>query len=145
MAAKGNQHELLKNSLMRFWAKRLREDYVFATETTFRMTPDTFLEPDFVFYPPAETVVNLRPGNALLVVEIANSSLGYDLGRKAKLYAQFGIAELWVINAVTFETHMHTQPADGRYGEVRKLAGDATLHVSFAPEIDVVLRELKLL
>ena len=144
MSPKGNQHELLKNSLSRFWAKRLRDDYVFATETTFRITPDTFLEPDFIFYPTADTVVNLRPGNSLLVVEIANSSLGYDLGRKAMLYAQFGIRELWVVNALNFETHVHAVPGAEGYAKVAKVTGDEILHVDFAPELDVRLRDLKL-
>ena len=144
MSPKGNQHELLKNSLSRFWAKRLEDTYVFATETTFRITPDTFLEPDFVFYRTADTVVNLRPETALLVVEIANSSLGYDLGRKASLYAQFGINELWVINAITFETHIHRNPTASQYSEVRKVASSEVLHAAFAPELDVKLQELKL-
>jgi Uma2 family endonuclease len=144
MSPKGNQHEILKASLNRLWAKRLKDDYAFVTETTFRITPDTFLEPDFVFYRTADTVVNLKPETALLVVEIANSSLGYDLGRKASLYAQSGIAELWVINAVTFETHIHTNPGPSQYAEVRSVAGDEVLHANFAPELDVRLTELKL-
>jgi Uma2 family endonuclease len=44
------------------------------------------------------------------VVEVADSSLGYDLGRKAALYAGFGIAELWVIDAVKLETRIHREP-----------------------------------
>ena len=144
MSPKGNQHEILKGSLARYWAKRLRDEYVFITETTFRITPDTFLEPDFVFYPAADTVINLRPGNALLVVEIANSSLGYDLGRKAMLYAQFGIRELWVINALNFDAHIHTVPASEGYAKVTGITGDEMLHADFAPELDVRLRGLKL-
>lgn len=144
MSPRGNQHEILKGSLLRYWAKRLRDEFSFIPETTFRITPDTFLEPDFVFYRTADTVVNLRPETALLVVEIANSSLGYDLGRKASLYAQFGITELWVINAVTFETHIHRNPNASQYDEVSKVSGDKVLHAAFAPELDVKLQELKL-
>lgn len=144
MSPKGNHHELLKVSLNLYWAKRLRDTYAFATETTFRITPDSFLEPDFVFYPTADTVVNLRPANALLVVEISHSSLGYDLGRKAGVYAQFGIRELWVMNAVSLETHVHTDPADGRYTVIRTVPGSDTLHAAFAPELDVSLKSLKL-
>ena len=144
MSPKGNPHEILKGSLNRFWAKRLRDDYAFVTETTFRITPDTFLEPDFVFYRASDTVVNLRPGNALLVVEISNSSLGYDLGRKATLYAQFGIAELWVVNALSFETHVHTGPGKNGYAHVAPISGNDLLHAGFAPELDVCIRDLTL-
>ena len=144
MSPKGNQHEILKGSLNRFWAKRLRDDYAFVTETTFRITPDTFLEPDFVFYRATDTVVNLRPGNALLVVEISNLSLGYDLGRKATLYAQFGIAELWVVNALSFETHVHTAPGENAYANVVTVSGSSQLRAGFAPELDVCLKSLNL-
>ncbi len=144
MSPKGNQHEILKASLTRYWAKRLRDEFVFATETTFRISADTFLEPDFVFYRSADTVTNLRTDNALLVVEISNSSLGYDLGRKAAIYAKSGIGELWVINAVTFETHIHTGPGQEAYGRVNAVPGDELLHAAFAPELDLRLKELRL-
>ena len=144
MSPKGNQHELLKASLNRYWAKRLRDDFAFATETTFRISADTFLEPDFVFYRAVDTVANLRTDNALLVVEISNSSLSYDLGRKASLYAKSGIGELWVVNAVTFETHIHTGPGSETYRSVELVPGDGLLHAAFAPELDVRIKELKL-
>jgi hypothetical protein len=53
MSPKGNRHEVLKTALMLYWARRLPEDLRFTTETTFRLSPDTYLEPDFVFYPKA--------------------------------------------------------------------------------------------
>src|SRR5271166_1858592 len=49
MSPKGNGHESLKVSLTVYWAKRLPDGFVLAQETTFRLTPDTYLEPDFVF------------------------------------------------------------------------------------------------
>src|SRR6187401_1029432 len=59
MSPKGNQHEMLKVALTVFWARRLPVDLMFATETTFRLTPDTYLEPDFVFYPKASGIPGL--------------------------------------------------------------------------------------
>ena len=49
-----------------------------------------------VVYPSAIGLEGLQGPNALLVVEIADSSLRYDMGRKADLYASFGIREFWV-------------------------------------------------
>src|SRR5262245_42517785 len=45
MSPKGYQHELLKSALTRYWAKILPADLLFTTETTFRLSEDTFLEP----------------------------------------------------------------------------------------------------
>ena len=88
------------------------------TETTFRFTEDTILEPDFVFYPKASGLKALSAATARLVVEVADSSLGYDLGRKAGLYAGFGIEELWVIDAVRLETRIHREPTSSGYRDI---------------------------
>ena len=78
MSPKGNQHEVVKTALTHYWSRRLPNDLTFTTETTFRFTKDTYLEPDFVFYP-AGGLSELSAGTAKLVVEIAElkSSLRY--------------------------------------------------------------------
>jgi Uma2 family endonuclease len=144
MAAKGNQHEILKAALTIYWARRLPADLMFVTETTFRLTPDTYLEPDFVFYPKASGIKGLTAATAKLVVEIADSSLGYDLGRKAGLYAGFGIAELWVIDAVRLVTHIHRDPMLSGYGAVVECAADQRLVPLVTPTLGVALAELEL-
>ena len=144
MSAKGNHHEILKSALTIYWARRLPDDLVFVTETTFRLTADTYLEPDFVFYPKASGIVGLSAATARLVVELADSSLGYDLGRKAGLYAGFDIAELWVIDAVRLQTHVHREPAPQGYRSVVAVPPDQRLVPQAAPELAVALAELEL-
>ena len=107
MPPKGNRHELVKTALNLHWAARIPPDIRFTKETTFRLNETSFLEPDFVFYRKSVGLVNLKPETALLVVEIADNSLAYDLGRKAALYAGSGVREFWVIDAVGLETHVH--------------------------------------
>src|SRR6478672_12130987 len=82
---------------------------------TFRLSEDTYLEPDVVIYPRTSEIRGLSASNVLLVVEIADSSLSYDTGRKAALYASFGIRELWVIDAVRLTTRMFRDPAADGY------------------------------
>jgi len=144
MSPKGNQHEILKSALNLYWARALPADLLFVTETTFRLTRDTYLEPDFVFFPKTAGIPGLNQKTACLVVEIADSSLGYDLGRKAALYASFGIAELWVIDAVRLVTHIHRQPAADGYRSVVALPKDERLVPLAAPALAVTLGELEL-
>jgi Uma2 family endonuclease len=144
MSSKGNQHETLKAALNIYWARRLPGDLLFVTETTFRLTVDTYLEPDFVFFPKASGIRGLTAATARLVVEIADSSLGYDLGRKAGLYAGFGIAELWVMDATRLETHVHREPTADGYRSVVTLAKDAQLMPQADAGLAVVLGELEL-
>jgi Uma2 family endonuclease len=144
MSPKGNHHEVLKTALTIYWARKLPPDLLFTTETTFRLSEDTYLEPDFVFYPKATGLKGLSAVTALLVVEIADTSLGYDLGRKAGLYAAFGIAELWVINAVTLDTRIHRDPTPTGYRSVGDWPPSQRITPSLAPALALTLSELEL-
>ncbi len=72
MSPKGNQHEIVKTALTLYWSRALPPDLLFTTETTFRLSPDTYLEPDFVFYSKATGIRGLNAETARLVVEIAD-------------------------------------------------------------------------
>ena len=87
-----------------------------------------------MIYPRATGLAGLAGATVLLVVEIANSSLRYDVGRKAALYASFGIRELWVIDAVRLTTRVFREPGSDGYRDMRDLAASDPLVPLFAPE-----------
>ena len=132
MSPKGARHELVKVALNRRWILAAPSDCGVAQETTFHLSPDTYLEPDFVFYPVASGLLALSAENVLLVVEIADTSRRYDMGRKAKLYAAFGVRELWVIDAVRMTARVFLAPSPTGYGEIR----DFKAKQSFVPRFD---------
>lgn len=144
MSPKGIQHEILKTALNLYWARRLPSQVMLTTETTFRLSTDTYLEPDFVFYDKATGIKGLNGSTAHLVVEIADTSFAYDMGRKAGLYASFGIRELWVIHAVRLETRIHREPSLTGYQSAVDLPADQPLKPICAPELTVTLAELEL-
>ena len=80
----------------------------------------------------------------LLAVEIADSSLSYDRGRKAKLYAELGVRDYWVINAVTLETRIFRDPSPEGYVTMIDVAADATLTPLLLPALALSLRSLDL-
>ena len=60
-----------------------------------------------------------HPTSALLVVEIADTTLAYDLNVKASLYAASGIRDYWVVDLTASLVHQHRDPvadADARFG-----------------------------
>lgn len=144
MSPSGNRHELLKSALNDYWVRRRPEGLRLVPETTFRLSKDTFILPDFVFYRVSDGLVNLRPETALLAVELADTTLRRDLGRKAALYAKFGIRELWVMNAIKLETHVHRHPGPRGYGEKLIVPPKGVLKPEFAPELAVKLGSLEL-
>ncbi len=134
MSPKGNQHEVVKSALVDRWIRSRPDDCRLTQETTFRLSEDTYLEPDVVIYPRASGLRGLTGANVLLVVEIADSSLHYDTGRKAALYASFGIRELWVIDAVRLTTRVFREPAPDGYRDTQDFGPAERLVPVVAPD-----------
>ena len=126
MAAAG----ILGEDFTIYWSHNLPDDLLFTTETTLRLSADTYLEPDFVFYPKAAGWQGLTAATALLVIEIADAS--------------FGIADLWVINAVSLETRIHCLPASTGYRWTDDLSAKERLVPQSVPALAVVLGQLEL-
>jgi len=133
MSPKGNHHEVVKTALLARWYRASPGDVLLTPETTFRLSEDTYLEPDVVIYPRASGIRGLTGANVLLVVEIADSSVRYDTGRKAALYASFGIRELWVIDAVRLTTRVFREPATDGYRDTRDFGASDRLVPLLAP------------
>jgi len=142
MNAKGMQHEVLKIALNLHFAATRPGEIVFAQETTFRLNEDSFVEPDFIFFRKSDGVAALSPRTALLAIEISDSSLRWDLGRKARIYANFGIPELWVIDAATGTIHAHRRPALEGYESIHQFGEDDLVASSSVPGLSVNLSQL---
>jgi Uma2 family endonuclease len=73
--------------------------------------------------------------DVLLVIEVAESSLKYDCGEKADLYAEAGIADYWVVNLPDRSIEVRRDPAAGRYRTLQTHRGDTELRPLRVPEI----------
>jgi Uma2 family endonuclease len=145
MSPKGSRHEILKIALNRRWLKLCPDEVQIAQETTFRLSDDTYLEPDFVVYPSDVGIVGIKGGNVLLVVEVADTSKRYDRGRKAKLYAEFGVREFWAIDAVKMTTRAFRGPSAEGYADSEDFTASQMLTPLLAPKLLALrLGELKL-
>ena len=70
---------------------------------------------------------NPRPEDILLIVEVSDSSLWFDLNVKAALYARAGIVEFWAMDANKRQIHRHRQPNGERYEDIVVLSADETI------------------
>ena len=61
-----------------------------------------------------------EPSHAVLLVEVSKTSLGFDLGRKRRLYARAGVPEYWVVDLVNAAVHVHLDPAGDDYRAVSR-------------------------
>jgi Uma2 family endonuclease len=51
-----------------------------------------------------------HPTNAVLIIEVADSSLSYDRRQKGSLYARAGIPEYWIVNLVDNCVEVYRDP-----------------------------------
>jgi Uma2 family endonuclease len=65
-----------------------------------------------------EIAKNPQPGEIRLVIEISDSTIGFDLTRKAGLYARAGIGEYWVFDIPASRLIVHRDPRNGLYTSV---------------------------
>jgi Uma2 family endonuclease len=100
---------------------------VVTCQTPLRLSNRSEPEPDLMLLRPrADGYADSHPGavDALLVIEVADSSARYDRQIKVPLYARYGVAEVWVfdLDAALLRCYRAPQAGDG-YAEVN--ASDA--------------------
>jgi len=93
-------------------------------------------EPDVVWVV-RRNYFHKRPSAAdvLLVIEVAESSLAYDAGEKADLYAAAGIADYWVVNVSDRSIEVRREPAGGRYRSLKTHLGDDEIRPLAFPDV----------
>jgi Uma2 family endonuclease len=82
------------------------------------------------------------PADILLLVEVADTTLRTDLGRKARIYASGGVAEYWVVDLNNRVLYVHRSPTRGTYAERQVLAPGERVGAGFAPHIEVAIEEV---
>jgi len=92
-------------------------------------------EPDIIVLKrdSAQFQSNPHPEDLHLVVEIAHSTLSFDLRTKAALYARAGIVEYWVLDIPGRRMIVHRNPEGGRYTSVIGYSEDESVACLAAP------------
>ena len=70
---------------------------------------------------------NPRPEDLHMVVEIADTTLHFDLTAKAALYARAGIVEYWVLDVNGKRLIVHRDPRRGVYSSIVEYSGQESV------------------
>jgi len=96
-------------------------------------------EPDFAVTPIDETRDDAHPSSAHLIIEVSRSSLGTDLGAKARLYAEAGVPQYWVVDVDGGHVHVHRSPGAEGYADVTVATRGERLVVDAFPDVTVAV------
>jgi Uma2 family endonuclease len=135
MAALGGEHLRCVALLNRLLVGEAGESFIVSPQGSIRLDMRSEPEPDFAILrslpegrnpPPAELVV--------LVIEVSDTSLMYDLNVKAPLYARARIPEYWVADLTARRVLRHSEPQDGRYTIIEEFTvGDRVTSLTDPP------------
>ena len=103
-----------------------------------RLDDMSLVGPDFALVVPREDFYEYHhptPEETFLAIEVSDSRLSFDLGRKRALYARCGVTELWVIDLKRGRLHRFRQPSGDEYLEIEVLEAPRTMSIEKLPGI----------
>ncbi len=101
-------------------------------------------QPDICVVAPPESRYDQRhptPADIYWLIEVSNSTLAYDLGEKAELYARNTISEYWVIDIPNQQLWLHREPLNGRYRSISRQSS-GTISPLSQPDVAVAIAHL---
>lgn len=126
-AAKFSYHERMKSQLNEALIRAKPDSVALFVEPSVTLSDVTLLEPDLALWPRPIESEDVRGPDLLLVIEVAVSSLGFDLRVKAGKYALHGVRDYWVVDAVRKTIRVHRAPVDGIYTDVEEYEAHDTV------------------
>ena len=75
--------------------------------------------------------------DALLLVEVSDTSARYDVKVKVPLYARHRIPEVWIIDLTQELLHIYRRPEGGVYADVSALAEPGVVTLAALPDVEV--------
>ena len=130
MSPIGALHAAIVALLTAFLCRSVGSGVIVWCQNPIRLDEASEPEPDIALLRPrADGYMSAHPGpeNVLVVIEVADTSLAYDLGVKVPLYARHGIPEAWVIDAATRQTRVFREPSAEGYRRELLVGPEETL------------------
>lgn len=94
--------------------------YTALVEASVAMLPDSMPQPDISVTNYRESGREALPVSSVaLIVEVADTTARFDLGKKARIYAAAGVPEYWVAELATRTVHQFSAPSAKGYGDRR--------------------------
>lgn len=126
------------------------KDFSVRSQSPIDLSEDFETVPDvFVIKGNTRDFRDALPKTADLIIEISDTTLGYDRNRKASLYAKFGIEDYWVLNLKKRVLEIYRQPSEDEnafygFGYGEKLTFNEKQEVSplAAPDAKIKVADL---
>jgi len=127
----GNRHAEVVRVLTKRLVRAIGDAAEVSAQLPVRLSLRSELQPDFALVktkPGGYRSGHPAPSDVLLLIEVSDSTLRYDLGKRASLYAAHGVPEYWVFDLKRNRVWRHRAPTGGQYTQLDELtAGELPL------------------
>ena len=123
MTPEGDRHAIAAGLVARWLIRGLDDDHrLVRLAAPLTLPPVSQPEPDLALADLADSIGG-HPARAYLVIEVSHSSLRKDRVRKARIYAEAGIPQYWIVDLVHESVVVHRDPAELGYRDIRTFTG----------------------
>ena len=142
MAPIGTRHASAVRKLNALLSAATQGRAIVAVQDPLRLSDASEPEPDLMLLRPrSDFYVGAHPAphDVLLLIEVADTSLQYDLGIKVPLYARHQVAEVWVVDLVNQVMRFHRRPQGRNYSDVTSTDTPGAAPVAALPGVSIDL------
>jgi Uma2 family endonuclease len=140
MSAKGPVHDAVIQRLNEILVLALQGRAAVRIQSAFAATDASQPEPDVAVVPPGD-YDDGHPSEAWLIVEVADTSLLRDRG-KARLYAEAGVNEYWLVDIQHGLVEVHTDIVDAVYTRVTPYRPGDSIRPQRFPDVEVRVSQM---
>jgi Uma2 family endonuclease len=130
MSPIGPMQGALVRRLMKFFVKNLPETIECSVQLPIVAGDHSEPEPDIALVRRRDDDYKREhpsPADVILLIEVSESSLKIDLGKKLQLYAAIGIAEYWVVDVARQIVLVHREPTGSTYQSIETFSAGSTI------------------
>ena len=121
LAPRGSRQHSAISRLSRVLIEAIGDRAIVSPQTAIRLDHMTELKPDLAVCKPRDDLdATARPtgADALLIIEVADTMLDYDVRVKGPLYARHGVPEYWIFDLPARALRRFRKPRGDKYSDV---------------------------
>jgi Uma2 family endonuclease len=141
----GAPHMWVVNRLTKLLVLAAGDDGVVSVQNPVTIPPWSEPQPDVtILRAPARDADPAlpQPPDVLLLVEVADTTLAYDRGKKRRLYAKSGVAEFWIVDVNARCIEMYREPGETGYAWKGVCAEHEVASPAALPRVRVPVAEI---
>ncbi len=145
MAPIGSNHASILARLNKAITKQIGDNGLVFPQNPLKLSQNSEVYPDLTLLKPRSddyrTTIPIA-GDALLVIEVSDTTLRYDRSVKVPLYAHHGVPEVWLFDVENGKVEIFRQPSIDGYRMILRPENTETIVPEQLPEVRVDLAEI---